>query len=112
MNPFGRNAIDSKATEGTAAFALSKQAQFGADYVTPPIFYRMIVLDVLPDPTALTAEQIDRFEHVIGIINGQHLRVAPRNSIVARRVLDGTSSAVEPPTLLFPFFPSHFAFPC
>lgn len=112
MNLFELNSLDSKAAEGKAAFHLAKAAQFGNSDLELPLLQRMVILEVVYDPTAMDSSRIARLEHDVGVVNIQHARALPRNSIVARRVLDGTSSAVEPAMFLFPFLPPHIALPC
>jgi hypothetical protein len=111
VNPFSRNALDQRAAEGTAGFYLGKERQYGPDGQAHVPFLRYVVLDVVYDPAAIDQAAIDRFEHELGVSNVRLARGLPRNSVVARRVLDGTSSA-EPPMFLLPFFPPHLAMPC
>jgi hypothetical protein len=111
LNPFSRNSIDRSAAEGRAAFTLAKEAQYGSHEPGAPLFYRMVVVETIHDPAALTAARIERFEHELGVANVRVANALPRNSIVARRILDGTAAAAEPALLLFPFLPPHFVLP-
>ena len=112
LNPFSRNSIDRNAAEGSASFVLSKAAQYGSSDASAPLYYRMVVVETVTDPATMTDARIDRLEHELGVSNMKVARALPRNSIVARRLLDGTASASEPPMLLFPFLPPHFVLPC
>lgn len=112
MNSYGRNSLDSKAAEGNASFYLSKERQFEPQASDTPIFYRMVVLEVIHDPASIDDVMIDRLEHEMGVTNVKVARALPRNTIVARRILDGTASASEPVMFLFPFLPPHIAMPC
>jgi hypothetical protein len=112
LNPFDRNSLDSRAAEGKAGFHLAKGAQFGPQGSDAPLFYRMVVLEVVHDPASMDPARIDRLEHEVGVLNVRLARALPRNSIVARRVLDGTATASEPALFLFPFLPPHVAMPC
>lgn len=111
MNPFTRNSLDQRAAEGTASFYLGKERQYGPDGPVHVPFLRYVILDVVHDPASVDQAMLDRFEHELGVMNVRLARGLPRNSVVARRVLDGTSSA-EPPMFLLPFFPPHLALPC
>lgn len=73
-------------------------------------FARMIVLDVICDPTIIDQNQIDRFKE-LGITNIMYANSLPRNSIVAQMVADGTPGSARQPMFLFPFFASHIAMP-
>lgn len=112
MNPFSRNSIDRRAAEGTAAFHLTKENQYGPQGGEGPLFLRYVVLDVVYDPTTVDQAAIDMFEHELGVINVHLARGLPRNTIVARRVMDGTATASDPAIFLFPFLPPHMAMPC
>jgi len=74
---------------------------------TPPIFMKMIVLDVISDPnTELTGDRLLDFIR-LGISNQDLAEVLPRNTIVAKKVGEDVN-----PMFVFPFFPSHLSLPC
>lgn len=75
----------------------------------PPIFYRYVVVDTIYDPQTINKEKLDYWQHVVKIGNMEYANVLPRNTIIGKRVYEGL---VENPLFLFPFFPSHLAFPC
>ena len=76
-----------------------------------PIFLRMVILDVISDPSTLTKVKLSHYEHDLKVSNISLAAVAPRNSIIARRVMGGDSAASEKVMVLFPFFPPHLALP-
>lgn len=78
--------------------------------VSPP-FKRMVVLEVISDPSTLDKTKLSHFEHDLGVSNIAYAAVAPRNSIIARRVMASDSGASEKVMVLYPFFPSHMALP-
>lgn len=86
-----------------------------AAYRTPephyPAFLRFIVLDVIHDPTMVDSIKLSHYEHDLGVANIKYATVAPRNSIIARRVIGGDAKASEKVMILFPFCPPHLAMP-
>ena len=82
-----------------------------ADVVIPPTFVRMVVIDVIYDPLEVDEKLLEHWQHTIKVKNSQFISSAPRNSIIAGYVLDGTAVASSPPMLLYPFFPSHLSLP-
>lgn len=72
-----------------------------------PTFVRMIVIDVISDPNS----EIDFNKQAIWdaqkVMNMKYANVLPRNTIIAKKVNEDS-----PPMFVFPFFPSHLAFPC
>jgi len=77
----------------------------------PPILYRMVVLDVISDPSIIDQTKIDYWEAVLRVTNIKFANVLPRNTIIAQKILRGTSE-VSSPMFLLPFFPSHLSLPC
>jgi len=76
-----------------------------------PTFTRMVVLDVITDPTSIDDNKIAYWTHVLGVANAKYSNLLPRNSIVAQRVVD-SKTKFSSPIFLFPFFPSHLSLPC
>lgn len=76
-----------------------------------PTFRRMIVLDVISDPTIIDKNKLDYWEKVLKVTNFRFAKVLPRNSIIAQPAHVG-STRISPIMFLFPFFPSHLALPC
>lgn len=74
-----------------------------------PAYYRAVVVDVLYDPDGLTTEDKTRLKQ--SITNPEVVDVAPPNSIVARLITDGHDLTSPTPSIVFPFFSSHFQLP-
>lgn len=96
-------------TEGTVAKSPAYQKGLVPDPVAS--FMRMIVLDVIPDPTGVTPALIKHWEDNLGVTNITYAELLPRNTIIAQRVKSAVVT-VSFPMFLFPFFPSHLALPC
>lgn len=113
MIGISNNRFDKHLTEGSASEHLARRAQLGfGQQVDLPIFYRMVVIEVIFDPTELDKKAIDRYRHEVGVVNTEYASAMPRNSIIARRVLSDGAGSADVPMFLFPFFPSHLALPC
>lgn len=113
FTPYDNNRFDKLVAEGTALDHLEKRSRFGSDReLEQPTFYRMVVLEVIFDPTTIDQTTAEYYEHDLGVSNPDMARALPRNSIIAKRVTDGTQSAGDRPMFLFPFFPSHLSLPC
>jgi len=76
-----------------------------------PTFFRMIILEVIPDPTIIDENKLDYWNNVIGVSNIMLAKSAPRNSIIGQRIKTGVEE-ISRPMIVFPFFPSHIALPC
>jgi len=76
-----------------------------------PAFVRMVVLEVISDPTILDDNKIDYFKNVLKVSNSRFAKILPRNSIVAQPANVG-KTRITPAMFVFPFFPSHLALPC
>lgn len=110
-NPYDK--IDKHLAEGTAdrVLAIRSAYNFGADG-TGPLFHRFVVLEVIFDPTTVDEKKADYFRNTLGVNNIKLAQILPRNTIVARRVMEGQhATAVEPALFLFPFFPPAISFP-
>src|SRR5579885_1973429 len=97
--------------EGRADEVLRRQAAYDTPAGTPPSFYRMVILEVISDPTTLDKAKLSHLEHDLKVSNVKYASVAPRNSIVARRVMGQDAGASEKVMVLYPFFPPHLALP-
>ena len=78
-------------------------------YVTPSHFTRMVVMEVISDPTVLI-DDTDKEKYWSGVLNVSNMKYIhelPRNSVIAVEM--GEESQ---PMFVFPFFPSHLALPC
>lgn len=72
-----------------------------------PTFVKMIVLEVVSDPSIDNSEAMRSKWEKLGVSNIDLAGVLPRNTVVAKRVGENTF-----PMFLFPFFPSHLSLPC
>lgn len=109
-NPFDK--LDKNLAEGSAESTLATRATY--NYGTagaPPIMQRFVVLETIFDPTTVDETKASYYQHSLGVKNAKYAQVLPRNSIVARRVMEGTASAAEPAMFLFPFFPPAISLP-
>lgn len=97
--------------EGRGHEALQRQAAYASDPSALPTFVRMVILEVVSDPATLDAAKLSHFEHDLGVSNVRYATVAPRNSVIARRVMGGDSGASEKAMVLYPFFPPSLALP-
>jgi hypothetical protein len=79
------------------------------DPVAP--FMRMVVVDVISDPTQINENKIAYWQNVLRVKNYQLSTLLPRNAIIAQRVRNSRTT-FDDPMILFPFFPSHFSLPC
>jgi len=77
-----------------------------------PMFYRYVVIDTIFDPSIIDKDKIDTWKHIVGVSNMDEAAVLPRNTIIGKRIIDGSSTSAEAPMFLLPFFPSHLSFPC
>jgi hypothetical protein len=78
----------------------------------PPVpnFFRVVVLDVICDPTVIDNATLTYFQD-LGVINANLGAVLPRNTIVGQRLLLDASELTQP-QFFFPFLPSHISLPC
>lgn len=113
-NPFTK--FDKDVAEGNIDRKLSETIKYGQSSNGPlPVFYRYVVLEAIFDPFEILGSdnnKIDHWQHVLGVSNMEYAGVLPRNTVIAQRITDGSTSASDPPMFLFPFFPSHLALPC
>jgi len=98
-------------SEGRYAEVMHARAAFHDQDGALPSFVRMVVLDVISDPSTLDKIKLSHYEHELGVGNIGYASVAPRNSIIARRVMGPGISASEKVMVLYPFFPPHLSLP-
>jgi hypothetical protein len=77
-----------------------------------PTFSRIVVQDVIIDPLFLDSAKLTYYSERFGLQNIPENALAPRNSIIGRRILDGTGINSESSMLFLPFFPAHLSLPC
>jgi len=98
--------------EGRHGEVLATRAAYARQEVgAGPSFLRFVVLDVINDPDVVDRAKLSYYEHELGVSNLGYAAVAPRNSIIARRVMGGDSGASEKVMVLYPFFPPHLSMP-
>jgi hypothetical protein len=77
----------------------------------PGPFVRMIVIDVISDPTTIDDRMLNNWNaaHVVGVREyaSSKNHGLPRNTLVVKEI-----QSDKPPELAFPFFPSHLSLPC
>jgi hypothetical protein len=71
----------------------------------------MVVVDVIHDPMMVDKTKLSHYQHDLGVSNIDYAAVAPRNSIIARPVMQPGAGASEKTMVLYPFFPPHLALP-
>ena len=77
-----------------------------------PTFYRYVVLETIFDPHIIDATKIDYWEKDLGVANIKYATVAPRNAIIARRIVTNNSTHSENTVVLYPFLPPNLSLPC
>jgi len=97
--------------EGEADSHLKHTSTYGNKNGAVPNFLRMVILDVISDPGTLDDAKLSHYEHNLKVANIKYAGVAPRNSIIARRVMGGDAGASEKVLVLYPFFPPHMSLP-
>ena len=97
--------------EGNADGVMRERAAYKTPDPQYPTFLRFVVLDVIHDPAMVDSIKLSHYVHDLGLANSQYAVVAPRNSIIARRVMGGDSTASEKVMVLYPFCPPHLAMP-
>jgi hypothetical protein len=105
--------IDKQIAEGRGRDALHDRAIYDHDVRGDlPILYRFVVLETIFDPTIVDQNKIAYYQHALGISNIQYANALPRNTIIAKRVLDSFTPAASPPMFLFPLLPASLSLPC
>jgi hypothetical protein len=97
--------------EGSGDETLRQRAAYRPPESQQPAWLRFIVLDVISDPTQIDSIKLSHWEHDLGVANIQYATIAPRNSIIARRVMGNGSGASEKVVVLWPGVPSHISMP-
>lgn len=76
----------------------------------PAFFSRFVILETIFDPNLITQSKLEYWKNKYNITNMHLANALPRNAVIAEKV--NKLSGFEPAMFLFPFFPSHLAFPC
>jgi hypothetical protein len=111
---YDENALVGHIAQGDARYALETSRAYGGNGGSGgfPAFVRIVVLDVISDPSIIDEAKLSYWEHETKVGNIRYAAVAPRNAIIGRRILGNGASASEKTMVFFPFFPSHIAMPC
>ena len=102
----------SKLAEGRHTDVRQQKSIYDNKAGTPPTLLRFVVLEVISDPSTIDKTKLGWYQHTLQVANIDYATIAPRNSIIARRVMSTDSGASDKVMVLYPFFPSHLAFPC
>lgn len=92
---------------------ISHRAQTSSSPLHNPTFKKMVILDVVSDPINIlnksleANKKVEYWRNVLKVSNMKFATVLPRNTIIGHFIHSN-----ENPMFAFPFFPSHFAFPC
>ena len=116
MNNPNTNAprIINRAAQGDATKAISSEIIYQqGTYGELPTFYRYVIIETIFDPTSIDDAKIDYYQHTLNVSNIKFAKMGlPRNTIIGKRIIDGTGSDSEPVQFLFPFFPPTLSLPC
>ena len=97
-------------TEGHSAKVMAARATYNQHDSARPAFIRVVILDVISDPTIVDDTKLQYYQ-TLNVSNATLAAIAPRNSIIARRVIGNDSSSSESPMVFFPMLPPHIALP-
>jgi len=81
------------------------------DLVGSEVFIQAVVVEVIHDPSAFLVQGEKVLKAKYPDISDAYLSRAPRNSVIARILNQGTDKAVSRNILCLPFFPPHLCFP-
>lgn len=98
--------------EGRGRSSLKQRAELDSKQSDLPFIQRFVILDVIFDPQIIELKKLEYWEHDLGVSNIQYAVAAPRNSVIARRVMNNNSSPAEQAMILYPFFPPNISLPC
>lgn len=96
----------------TGGAGRNNNSQQDRDFIqggTAPGLTRAVVVDVIFDPTSLTAEQMDHLEDTVA--NPELVEGMPYNSILARVVSNSQDLGNPAIFIFYPMFPMHFQLP-
>lgn len=104
------NTIDKHVAEGSSEHLLSSNHRYRGEQRQRSPLRRMIVLDVLTDPTLLSDADFSKLEHELDVRQAAMLRSAPRDTVIAIGVANVSEPDASPATLLLPLL-SHVRMP-
>lgn len=76
--------------------------------LSPPLLYRVVVVDIIFDPSLLTDDKKDEYKTILS--TDILLNSVPRNSIIGRKVRRA-GEILSSAKIFYPFFPPHLCFP-
>ncbi len=86
--------------------------QNGANISSPlPIYERVVVEEVLFDPSIIDDKRAEYYVKTMNLSDTGFLRNLPLNTIIGKKLKDGTQVGTENSEYFFPFFPQHLMFP-
>lgn len=100
-------AAEGRAGDALAGVLMGSVNSDGGDRV----FQRVVVEEVIFDPSILDDKRIDSLVKQYGLKNDEFLRTAPPNTVIGKRVIDASSGADSGSQYFFPFFSSHMMLP-
>ena len=80
--------------------SVNEEMDAARSFLPPPIFRKAVVVDILSNPRALTAEEIAKYESES--ISPELIKRAPRNSIIAREITRKQDLSNSSPRIYFP----------
>lgn len=108
---YEHNSLVNHIAQGSGASVLSTKNLYAHGASESPTFLRFVILDVISDPAVIDNDKISYWENEFGLMNPRHAALAPRNSIIARRVVGNATPLSEGSFVLYPFFPPHLSLP-
>ena len=109
------NSIGNFSVSDSPAFLNSQQNSLNPQTLPQsPIIFKMIIMDIVLEPNLINEEIISQYREKYNPINLSLIKMAPRNSVIAKQIIIGNNSQVSQDIsyILAPFFPSHLALPC
>lgn len=112
LGKYGKNALAGRHAQGQADQYLEANAKYDRNSVgNLPNFERYVIIDVISDPSVIDPIKLSHWEHTLNVKNIKYCASAPRNSIIAKKVLSSNHPTSESAMVLYPFFPPHLALP-
>ena len=112
MSEHTRTPSVSSIVEGSHQQEFAHRGMMGAMGIGSQAFMqRVVVEEVIFDPTVIDSVREDYLRTQFGLRDISFIRNLPPNSVIGRRVLDGTESGDNAPQYFFPFFPPHMMLP-
>ena len=109
------NSIGNFSVSDSPSFLNSQQNNLNPQFIPQsPIIFKMIIMDIVLEPSLINEEIISQYREKYNPINLSLIKMAPRNSVIAKQIIIGNNSQVSQDIsyILAPFFPSHLSLPC